>query len=220
MGGGRQGPSRSALARIANVFNPDVEEYDPALTKDMSLLEKCKPHHREAVELTLHDLYGKRMEALITLPRSWEAHLTHKVLKDKRDYPLLLTFIQCTLWIVFSSIMQISVLPQGGWGYLWLLVHIPVTWALLAERFILAMHYSAHRALFSEKGPYGSAGWLLNNIPQWVLSNFWGMPSGAYYLHHIVMHHQANNCFPYDISSTMPYDRSKCTAARNRLTSC
>jgi len=35
------------------------------------------------------------------------------------------------------------------------------------------------------------------------------MPAGSYYLHHIVMHHQANNIFPYDISSTMPYQRDK-----------
>jgi len=209
--GGSTADRRGVLSRIKNVFNPDVDEYDPALVGkiDSSLLENCKPHHREAIELTLHDMYGKRMEALITLPRSVEDHLTHKVLKDHRDYPLLLTFIQCTLWISFSSAVQLFVLPQSGWGYLWLLVHVPVTWALFAERFILAMHYSAHRALFSEKGRWGSVGWFVNQLPQWVLSNFWGMPSGAYYLHHIVMHHNANNCFPYDISSTMPYDRSR-----------
>ena len=88
--------------------------------------------------------------ALITLPASWEAYLTQHVLRDARDYPLLVTFIQCSLWIAFSSVVQLCVLPASG-SYLWLLVHIPVTWAVLAERFILAMHYSAHRALFSEQ---------------------------------------------------------------------
>merc|ERR1719440_15856 len=156
----------------------------------------------------MHDLHGNRMEALITLPRSWEAYLCNHVLQDRRDYPLLVTFVQCALWIVFSSAVQLFVLPKDGWGYLWILVHVPVTWILLAQRFILAMHYAAHRPLFPERGKWGTLGQLLNNLPQWVLSNFWGMPSGSYYLHHIVMHHQANNCFPYDISSTMPYDRS------------
>ena len=33
-----------------------LDEIDP------KLLENCKPHHREAIELTLHDMYGKRME--------------------------------------------------------------------------------------------------------------------------------------------------------------
>lgn len=200
------------LARLKNVLNPDVSSYDPILLAhvDKSLLENCKPHHRRAIELAMRDLYGKRMEALITLPKSWENYICTDVLKDKRDYPLLLTFIQCALWISFSSFMQLFVLPQVGFGYLWALVHIPITWALFAERFILAMHYSAHRPLFPERNAkYARAGWLLNQLPQWILSNFWGMPSGAYYLHHIVMHHNANNCFPYDISSTMPYDRSK-----------
>jgi len=54
----------------------------------------------------------------------------------------------------------------------------------------------------------GWAATLLNEAPQNVLSNYFGLPAGAYYLHHCVMHHQANNFFPYDISSTMPYDRS------------
>ena len=44
-------------------------------------------------------------------------------------------------------------------------------------------------------------------LSQVVLSNFFGMPAGCYYVHHIIMHHQANNVFPYDISSTMPYRR-------------
>jgi len=195
------------LARLQNVFAPDVSEYDPSLEVDSSLLDTCKPHHRQAVEFAMHDLYGKRMEALISLPESWKKHLCTHLLNDKRDYPLLLTFLQCILWLIFSSTVQIFLLPQNSWGYLWILVHIPVTWLLLAERFILAMHYAAHRPLFPKRGPYRHTAWLLNNLPQMVLSNFWGMPSGAYYLHHIVMHHNANNCFPYDISSTMPYDR-------------
>lgn len=178
-----------ALASLRRVFTPDLSSYDPSLRVDASLLENAKPHHRYAVELAMRDLYGKRMEALISLPPSWREFLCAKALRDKRDYPLLLTFIQCAVWLVFTSFVQLFLLPQSGWSYLWLLVHVPVTWALLAERFILAMHYAAHRPLFSEKGAYGTLGWVLNNTPQMVLSNFWGMPSGAYYLHHIVMHH-------------------------------
>ena len=41
-------------------------------------------------------------------------------------------------------------------------------------------------------------------FPQVIMSNFYGMPAGTYYVHHCIMHHQANNFFPYDISSTMP----------------
>eukprot|EP00966_Prymnesium_polylepis_P260118 6008558-Prymnesium_polylepis.1 len=116
----------------------------------------------------MHDMYGKRMEALITLPKAWEEHLKNNVLKDKRDYPLMLTFLQCTIWVTFSSCVQLFVLPKSGWSYLWALVHIPVTWALFAERFILAMHYAAHRPLFSERSAWGRTAWVLNNAPQWV----------------------------------------------------
>lgn len=180
--------------RVKNTLCPDVTAFDPAFSDqiDHSLLENCKPHHREAIKLAMFDLYGKRMEALISLPFSWEAHINNVLLKDKRDYPLLLTFIQCFLWITFSSIVQIFILPQSGWGYLWLLVHLPVTWVVLAERFILAMHYAAHRPLFNERGQFSRLAWCINSIPQIVLSNFWGMPSGAYYLHHIVMHHNVS----------------------------
>ena len=52
---------------LRNAVEPDLSEYDPACTIDSSLLENCKPHHREAVRLAMTDLYGKRMEALIRL---------------------------------------------------------------------------------------------------------------------------------------------------------
>ena len=81
-----------------------------------------------------------------------------------------------------------------------------VTWLFMGQRFILAMHYAAHRPLFNERR-HGRLGKVLNLLPQTLLSNFYGMPAGSYYLHHIVMHHSANYCFPYDISSTMPYQR-------------
>jgi len=82
-----------------------------------------------------------------------------------------------------------------------------VTWGLFAQRFILAMHYSAHRTLISSRTFGRLFAGIANAIPQVILANFFGMPAGCYYLHHCVMHHQANNFFPYDISSTMPYKR-------------
>lgn len=40
-----------------------------------------------------------------------------------------------------------------------------------------------------------------------MLCPFFGMPSGVYYFHHVIMHHIENNVFPYDVSSTMHYQR-------------
>ena len=181
-------------------------EFDPALEIDRSLLENCKPHHRKAVELALTDLYGVRYETLIRLPKSWEAVLCANVLNDPRDLRLFLTFVQVTLWLAFSSAVQLLLLPKDTWaGMLWLVPHVVVTWVVFGQRFILAMHYAAHRPLIKPK--LGLVASVLNAFPQLILSNFYGMPAGTYYVHHCIMHHQANNFFPYDISSTMPYQR-------------
>ena len=48
---------------------------------------------------------------------------------------------------------------------------------------------------------------MLNAIPLYCLSPFFGIPSGMYFLHHVVMHHIENNVFPWDVSSTEPYQR-------------
>ena len=48
---------------------------------------------------------------------------------------------------------------------------------------------------------------LLNIIPSYLLSPFFGIPAGMYFLHHCVMHHVENNIFPWDVSSTEPYQR-------------
>lgn len=40
-----------------------------------------------------------------------------------------------------------------------------------------------------------------------MLAPLFGMPAGQYFLHHVVMHHKENNVFPYDVSSTEPYQR-------------
>jgi len=81
---------------------------------------------------------------------------------------------------------------------------VVVTWAILGQRFILGMHFAAHRTLISPRVP-GAA--LLNALPQLVLANFWGMPAGMYYLHHVVMHHASNNLFSWDLSGTNSYRR-------------
>jgi len=187
---------------------PAVPFVDPALKDkiDSSLLENCKPHHREVVQMVLTDMYGRRKEAIIRLPARMEAYIRDHMLTDDRELLTALTFLQVTVWAVFSAVVQLLLIPRE-WSYYWVLPHLAVTWGLLAQRFILAMHYAAHRPIFSTK-KCGAVATVLNAIPQTLLSNYYGLPAGAYYLHHCVMHHQANNFFPYDISSTMPYDRS------------
>lgn len=195
-----------AFLFMKTVMLPNLNSFDPSYSVDKSFLENCKPHHREAIELAMTDLYGKRIEAaFIKIPFSWEKKLC-SWLNEPRDLSLALNFLQISIWLVFSVTVQLAVLPKTGWVWAaWCPIHLVVTWVILGQRFILGMHYAAHRSLFSER--IGFVAKVLNNFPQLVMANFWGMPCGLYYLHHCVMHHQANNVFPYDISSTMPYRR-------------
>ena len=191
---------------VKHYIVPDLSSYDPQYKVDSSLLENCKPHHREVVQLALTDIYGRRAEAYLRWPAFVERYIAERLLNDAKDLPIALTFAQVTVWLCFSALMQTVLLPQGTmWPTLWAVPHIIFTWVFNGQRFILAMHYAAHRPLFSRN--LGVLGAVLNAFPQTILSNFFGMPAGAYYVHHCVMHHQANNFFPYDVSSTMPYQR-------------
>lgn len=71
------------------------------------------------------------------------------------------------------------------------------------KSFILCMHYSTHTPIFNRKGFWG----LLNHVMPYGLCAFFGILPGQYFLHHIVMHHKEENIMPYDLSSTMQYNR-------------
>lgn len=189
------------------LIEPNKITIDATRTVDRSLVDAAKPHHRRAVELALNDVYGVRHESLFSFPPRLEGFVANRLLNDPRDLQLFRTLFQVTLWLALSSAVQLRYIdPHARAGYVLGWVHVAVTWGLFGQRFILAMHYSAHRPLFKL-----SLGWpaaLANSFPQVVLANFFGMPSGAYYVHHCVMHHQSNNFFPYDVSSTMPYNRA------------
>jgi len=198
---------------LRHVFFPDMSEYGPEPgmglldpkpeTLGRELLAAAKPHHRKAVELALTDLYGRRAEAVLRLPRSWEAAIATRLLADPRDLPIMLTFIQCTLWLALSIGLQLTFLSRDGGidarSIGLFALHVGVTWAFFGQRFILAMHYGAHRSLISPRLPFAS---LLNQLPQLLLANFWGMPAGMYHLQHCIMHHGSNNIFPWDLSGT------------------
>lgn len=192
---------------IKQIAEPDYITIDASRSVDRSLLDKVKPHHRKAAELALNDIYGVRHEALFCLPAAVERFVCERLLNDPRDLQLFRTFVQVAIWLALSTALQLRYLdPHAAVGYAWGLLHFAITWLFFGQRFILAMHYAAHRPLFR-----ASLGWpavVANALPHTLMSNYFGMPSGAYYVHHCVMHHQSNNFFPYDISSTMPYLRS------------
>lgn len=200
-----------AASWLKGVLQPDILTHDPSLRVDETLLAKAKPHHRFAVECALHDLYGKRAEVFIKLPKRLTDWIAREVISDARDLPIAVLMIQCTVWLSFSSMLQLSCLPRDEFFsckcLLACALHTLITWIFFGQRFILAMHYGTHRSLVHPR--LGLVAKALNNFPQLVLSNFWGMPAGAYYLHHCIMHHRSNNIFPDDLSATTHYDRGR-----------
>jgi len=87
-------------------------------------------------------------------------------------------------------------------GNTWLgLMHFLMNFIFFNTRYCLLLHVASHRALF--KPEYSVCNYWITH----VLCNFFGLPPGVYYLHHCVMHHVENNVFPWDVSSTEPYQR-------------
>jgi hypothetical protein len=71
------------------------------------------------------------------------------------------------------------------------------------ERFMLGLHYSSHKPLFSKRSEIGR---MLNAYPLYILCPLFGVSPGMYNAHHCKMHHTANNSGE-DISATEQYQR-------------
>ena len=80
-------------------------------------------------------------------------------------------------------------------------VYFVVLFTQFFERFVLALHNATHRSIFVIP--------LANKLPEFVLAPFFGIPAGLYRTHHISIHHVHGNMFPWDVSSTEPYQRDR-----------
>jgi fatty acid desaturase len=142
------------------------------------------------------DLTDERREYFFSLPSFMEKPLFN-LLEDKRDIVLVRLMANITLTampaVVFLFYLR-EFHPLIGFLY------CCATYGFYLQRFMLTLHFSSHRRLF----PKGN---ILNGFAQYFLSPFFGLPSGSYYFHHVIMHHIENNVFPYDVSSTMHYQR-------------
>jgi len=125
-------------------------------------------------------------------------------LADKRDAMMLdLKFnITCVLFpsIAFQFWMPTAL---SGWATYFGLFHLFLVYFFYTQRFILMLHYSEHKRLFKPQSKFT----FLHTYCPFILSPIFGIPSGCYRLHHVVMHHLEDNMFPEDLSSTMPYQR-------------
>jgi len=119
-----------------------------------------------------------------------------EMLNDERDEPLLLTLANIILTVIPTALLLYALPPSNVLGAF----YVACLYVLWVERFILALHYSSHRRLFSKKSE------PLNMVTEWVLAPFFGIPIGTYTTHHCVMHHTEDNG-GLDLSSTEPYQR-------------
>jgi hypothetical protein len=126
--------------------------------------------------------------------------LLMRVLREERDLPV------ARLWLIMTS----TILPSAALLYAlgrppwWLLAaHFALVIYFFAP-FILAIHVSSHRQVFSPRFRW------LQQIPVWVIGPFMGQSPETYRVHHMGMHHAEGN-MPEDLSSTMAYQRDRLT---------
>lgn len=146
-------------------------------------------------ELVSKDINATRNEYLFETPAFITKWLLTAIV-DVRDLPITFLFFNITCMTIPAAAL-IFYLNDWRIGLLYFVTNL----LTFQERFILGLHYSSHRPLF--KPQYA----LLNQWAPLVLCPFFGLPSGMYYLHHCVMHHKENNVFPWDVSTTEPYQR-------------
>jgi len=159
---------------------------------------------RKEVEV---DKTAARRETMFNAPGFVHAAIDPH-LADKRDSLMIDLLFNITVIVLPSAVLQFN-LPAflQPWATATGCLHLFIVYFFFIQRFILCLHYSEHKRLFKPSSPLT---WF-HSYTSFVLCPFFGIPSGVYRLHHVVMHHLEDNMFPEDLSSTMPYQRDKFT---------
>ena len=158
-----------------------------------------------ATNINQLDLEQPRNEHFFSLPSPLSKWLITNLLRGKEDNNIFILLV--TINILLTSLpLAIGMYVLEGRVYCFLLISLGAAniyfhLSTYARSFILALHYSTHTPIFNKKWRF------LKHINTSFLCNLFGIPLWVYYLHHIAMHHCENNTTPYDLSSTMPYQR-------------
>jgi fatty acid desaturase len=167
----------------------------------MEATKKTSPRVQVLDKIANSDLTAARNEYHFRTPFLVTA--MSSMLKDQRDLPMLclqLNILQVMVpgvLIVYGVNLwqpQLSLLSRNLVG----LAYLVIVLVGFLERFVLMLHYSAHRPIFKREA--------LNGMLSWVFAPFFGIPIGVYKLHHVIMHHLENN-HDHDISSTERFQR-------------
>lgn len=125
-----------------------------------------------------------------------------RLMRDERDLPsvylqlnILMILVPAAGCVYLAYIFASSTVAHAvGLAYFLLLA------TQFEERYILMLHYSAHRKVYKDEYSF------LNDLISWISPPLFGFPGGVYHLHHVIMHHIENN-HGFDISATEPYRR-------------
>jgi len=158
------------------------------------------------------DLVQPRAEALFK-PPAFLLEPLRALLCDPRDEIMLHFYLNMLMVAVpmFGTFFAIPLIaPQSSLAALYVshpktigFTYFLLVYCFFLKRFNYMLHYSSHRQMFKST-PVGT---VLNTIITHLYAPICGVPSGMYYMHHIVMHHGENNIFPWDLSATMHYQR-------------
>ncbi|KAF8063047.1 REE1 [Scenedesmus sp. PABB004] len=155
----------------------------------------------EAARLARHDLDLEcRQEYLFELPACLWRPLA-RTLEDDRDAPALLLLANVVATVVPAAVALHLLLPSlpPGAAHALGAAYLGTTYALFLQRFLLTLHFTQHRRLCK----HGA----LNAVAPYLLAPLFGVPCGAYRLHHVVMHHVEDNADGWDLSSTERFSR-------------
>lgn len=151
------------------------------------------------------DLRAPREEGLLPWPKTLKAWCINHVLHDPRDLPLLQLLFNVALIPLPTAMLLFALPPSHVLGCIWFCL----CYACFLQRFLLALHYSEHRNIFSTGSTMCGAlyfvfstmllctillisdtAWQpLNHLAQYILAPLYGVPPGIYRLHHCIMHH-------------------------------
>mmetsp|Transcript_56836 Transcript_56836/g.51142 ORF Transcript_56836/g.51142 Transcript_56836/m.51142 type:complete len:376 (-) Transcript_56836:140-1267(-) len=163
-------------------------------TKVKQNKKKLPEWKQNLINLTKIDINAARNEYLFPAPQL----LGDLLGVEERDNALWYNVFDCSVLIIINLLL-LPYLMDKPWYLIGIISVIRIA-ALGVPKFILALHYSAHKPIIKPK-------WFNNLLIEFMITPFFGLPPGVYRFHHVVMHHREDNIYPYDLSSTMPYNR-------------
>lgn len=121
--------------------------------------------------------------------------------RDPRDLPFVQLLTEISLLLIPMAIgLVVWELSSGSFPWWVGLGYLLVNAFVFIDRYTLMLHNTSHRRLFRKEHEW------MNGLVPWVFNPFFGQTAGAYFAHHIGMHHPENN-LKDDLSTTMPFQR-------------